>query len=508
MDMIGKKKTLIVLLIACMMAGQIYATYAADYRPHLQVTTTNTTFTAGSRGTMGITLTNDGNFDATEVEAIMTSTTPGVTPLVGAQKVINLVATGSSVSYNVDVFIDPSVATGAYVLTLTINYLRGGVGVVTVTIPISIIVNKATLPALTITPSSSKINAGAVNTVHLTIVNVAPTNVTSVDITLTSTSPLVSIVENIDYHLDALNAGSSAGYDVVVAALENTPIGAYVLTAQVWYVNSFGITVKQAISIPLEVTSPVITKSPVVTVQNMNPATVLPGESFTITLKVTCAGAPIYNARAVLGQDATGFISPLSQTTVSLGDMAADASNTISYNLLIGGSAVAADIPLLVTIKYVDNKGVPGTATETITIPVENLVDFALMKSVVVSAAKGATTTFEGDLLLIGTGKADFAIISVVPGGPVQSVAGSTEYIGAIDPDSPVPFTIQFNTGSNATLGDYNLTLKITYLNSRNIQENRTITMPLQVVNPISTTPTTSNDGGFWGWVRRLFGLQ
>ena len=504
----SKKSTLIVLLLTCLIAGQIYSTYAEDYRPHLQVTTANTTFAAGSRGSISITLRNDGNFDATEVEATLTSTIPGVTPLTGAQKVVNKVGTDTSVTYTVDVIVDQTVATGAYVLSLSLNYLRGGFGIVTVTVPVSILVDQPSLPSVKITAASNKINPGAINVIHLTAKNIAATNITDADLTLGSTTSLISVSDTINYHLAALNAGDSVSFDVSIVVLENTPIGAYSLTAQVWYTNNFGVTVKQTISIPLEVSAVAVIRTPVVTILNLAPKTMLPGEVFTISLKVSCSGAPIYNARAVLGQDPTGLISPVSQTTLSLGDLGVDSSSTISYIMLLSGSAVAADLPLMVSVKYLDSKGVAGTATETITVPVENLVDFNLMKDVVISAEKGATTSFEGDLLLVGTGKVEFASISVVPSGPVQRVTGSSEYIGAIDPDSPVPFTIQFSTGSNATVGDYNLNLKITYLNSRNMQENKTIIVPLHVVNPSTTVTPTNNDGGIWGWIKRLFGLQ
>jgi len=198
----------------------------------------------------------------------------------------------------------------------------------------------------------------------------------------------------------------------------------------------------------------------------------------------------------------------MTQTTVSLGDISAGGDVKFSYDLLMSGSASAGDIPLIVSVKYVDAKGVQGTMTETVTIPVENLVKFSLMKDAVVSAEKGKTTTFEADLLLIGTGKIEFSSISVVPEGPVEKVTGSTEYIGAVDPDSPVPFTLLFKVRDNATVGSYDLKLKISYLDSRNIVQNRTISVPLQVVNPVVTTSTTTNDGGVWGWLRRLFGLQ
>ena len=72
------KKYLIPILFACLLAGQIATTYAEDFIPHLQVTTTNTTLAAGSKGSISITFYNGGNFDVTEIEALITSTTPGI----------------------------------------------------------------------------------------------------------------------------------------------------------------------------------------------------------------------------------------------------------------------------------------------------------------------------------------------------------------------------------------------------------------------------------------------
>jgi hypothetical protein len=192
---------------------------------------------------------------------------------------------------------------------------------------------------------------------------------------------------------------------------------------------------------------------------------------------------------------------------VSLGDFSGGGHKDLSYTLLLSGSASARDIPLTVSVKYLDSKGVSGTATEIITIPVENLVEFSLLEDTTVVAEKGKTTTFEGDILLVGTGKVEFASVEIVPSGPVQNVTGSTEYMGAIDPDSPSPFTLKFKISNNTANGDYKMTLKITYLNTRNIEETKTISVPLQVVNATTTT-TIANDEGIWGWIKRLFGIQ
>ncbi len=501
-----KKNTLIALLITYLVMGSTISAFADEYRPHLQVLTTDTTFSAGSKGVMSITLFNGGDYDVIEVEAILSSTTAGITPLGGAQMVYANIE--DSVTYGVDVLIDEDVAVGAYVLTLQLSYLINGYEEVDVAVPVGIVVDEPALPMAKITASTTKITPGVTNQIQLTTQNIASTSISDVEVSLSSATTLVTISDPINYRISELGPGGAVAFNASINVLENTPIGAYALTARVWYNNGMGATSSQTILIPLEVTETAVTRNPVVTVKNLTPKIVFSGEAFTLNLEASCAGAPVYNAKAVLGQDLTGLIFPMTQTTVSLGDISVGGGARFSFDLLMSGSASARDIPLTVSIQYVDAKGIQNTVTEIITIPVEDLIMFSLMKDAVVVAEKGETTTFEADLLLIGTGKVEFSSISVVPEEPIEKVTGSIEYIGAVDPDSPVPFTLLFKIKDNATIGEYDLHLKISYLDSRNVVQNRTISVPIQIVNPVVTTTATDNDGGVWGWLKRLFGLQ
>ncbi len=198
----------------------------------------------------------------------------------------------------------------------------------------------------------------------------------------------------------------------------------------------------------------------------------------------------------------------MNPTTVSLGDLSIGGNAKFTYVLLLSGAATAGDIPLTVSVKYMDAKGVQGVATETITIPVENLVQFSLMEDLAITAERGSTQTLEADLLLVGTGKVEFTRIQVLPDSHVNQIAGSTEYIGAIDPDSPVPFTLKYGVSNSSSAGDYSLRLRITYLDSRNTQQNATSKRPSHRHEPVLGHTTPSSDGGIWGWLRRLFGLQ
>ena len=502
------KKYLIPILLICLIAGQIGITYADDYIPHLQVTTTNTTLAAGSRGTIGITFYNGGNFEVTEIEALLTSPTPGVSILDGTQIVINEIAVGAFSNTSATVTVDQSVAVGAYPITMTLSYLRAGIGIVTEAIPITIVVNKPSLPAVRITSSASNLTPGEETNVTLNVENMGNTSIRDVEITLTPASPLLTLTDTVNNNFPELNAGESTSYNVKIKALENTPIDAYSLTAQVWYINDSGFEAKQTISIPLEVTSVVLTKSPIITITNLNPSRVTPGEQFSIDLQASCADAPVYNLKAVLTTDVTGLISPMNPTTVSLGDLPIGGNAKFTYVLLLSGAATAGDIPLTVSVNYIDSKGVQGVATETITVPVENLVQFSIVEDLALSAERGSTQTLDADLLLIGTGKAEFTKIQLLPETPVQQIVGSSQYIGAMDPDSPVIFTLKYAVSNSASPGNYSLKLRITYYDSRNIQQNATISVPLNVTNSSTAAQTSPNSGGFWGWLKSLLGFQ
>jgi len=500
-----KKNTLIALLLTCLVAGSMLSVYADEYRPHLQVLVDDNTFQAGCLGELEITLYNGGDYDVIEVDAILTSAVSGITPVNGSQVVYANIE--ESETFTVDLLIDEDVPVGGYILTLQLSYLINGYEAVAASVPIGVVIDQPSLPMVKITSSTSKIMPGEVNKLAFTIQNIAATEITGVDISLASSNFLISLQDEINFNVPTLEAGESQTFDVFLNVLENTPIGAYSLTANVWYTGDTGITMSQVISVPLEVTDVAVTRRPVVTIRNVSPETVLPGEAFTLNLEVSCTGAPMYNAKAVISMDAGGLISPTTPTTVSLGDLSADGKASFSYGLLLSGSASASDLLMTVSVVYLDTKGVQGAATETLTIPVEDIIEFSLLEDTVIVAEVGAETEFEADVLLIGTGSVDFASISVVSDESVESVTGSTEYIGTIDPDSPAPFTLRFKTTNGTVPGDYELTLKITYLNNRNVEATKTIAVPLQVVNPMPIN-NTSNDEGIWGWIKRLFGMQ
>ena len=102
------------------------------------------------------------------------------------------------------------------------------------------------------------------------------------------------------------------------------------------------------------------------------------------------------------------------------------------------------------------------------TILIEDIINFGFLEDLAITAEKGKEKTLESDILLFGTGSVEFARIDVVPSDSFSRVTGSTEYIGAIDPDSPVPFSLKFGVNEDTQLGDHNLKIRVSYTDNRN----------------------------------------
>jgi len=120
---------------------------------------------------------------------------------------------------------------------------------------------------------------------------------------------------------------------------------------------------------------------------------------------------------------------------------------------------------------------------------------------------RGENKELEADLLLIGTESVDFVSISLVEDDVFRRVAGSTEYIGAVDPDSPIPFDINLKVAEDAEEGDHPLTLSIDYRDHLNREHEEQLEFTMNVGGDANQPGQDAAPSGFWVWIRRLLGL-
>ena len=498
------RKNMLSVIMLCIITASTMSVYADTYIPHLEVSKENFYFAAGRQNDLTLVLNNSGGYDVFEVEAILTSNNPGITILSNAHKVINEIKYEQNATYQATIDVDQNVALGAYVLQMQLKYLSIDTQI-TLNIPISVVVDEAYTPWIKINASSEsvKLFAGYEGDFAFTVENVGVAPVSNLSIALTSASQFISIIEGQKTSIKNLNPGEEMVIKTKIRIQESTTLGSYNFASSLNF-DSMGLKQRQSSTLPFEVIS---NRNPILVVKNMNPGlTVTPGMNFQVNLKTTCNDAGAYNVKAQMVLDQKGLLAPLSSTTIALGDMIPGESVDLSYDLQIDGSAIPGQLPVVLTLTYLNSKGIQMTSSEVLTLNIDEFVSFRLLKEQVFTFEQGKTGVIDSDLLLIGLTRVQFTSISIVDSVDYNSTIGSSEYLGAIDPDSPVPFTLSVGISPNAALGKNIVHTKVTYLDQRNVFREKLLDIPVEIVKP-SAAIVTTNNGGFWGWVKSIFGI-
>ena len=236
--------------------------------------------------------------------------------------------------------------------------------------------------------------------------------------------------------------------------------------------------------------------------------TLRPGDKFDLTLGLETLGAQAYDVKVSLSLDPMTGISIMSPTTVSLGKIEPGIVEDAVFELLIGGEVKAGQYPAIVSVSYLGSDGMPRNLMESVTISIRGLVNFRLINEDQIQVGKGESTEFEADLLLVGTESVQFVSVEIIEDSIIEHVKDSEEYIGAVDPDSPIPFDLSFKIASDAELGEHTIKFRIIYTDDLNQEHVTILELDIDVIEPSSnTTQTQGSTGGFWVWLRRLFGL-
>jgi hypothetical protein len=503
-------KLSLILLIATLMATQITTVNAAD-ASILLVSTENIYLVAGQENSITINLKNTGDFNLINIESFLTSAVPGISVLSEAHNVVNSIDDGKTQSYEPTLFVSENMGLGIYSLSLTVIY-KSPTELMdsSITIPINVIVDESYVPKLKFTPSQEniKVKSGSENSVEFRFTNNWDQDAVDLEFTFSSSTSSITIIDNINTMLETLTPGESVTLSPVVSITEGIALGTYTISATASYSDVEGNRYHQTFTLPLNLDSASASRNTILTIDSMEvlQESIRPGDIFTMRLTVKCSGAESYNLLSHVAFGTMSSISPISPTTISLGDLSIDDTVTASYQLLASGDISAGQYPVTSTITYTNSRGETGALSETFTILVDGLIDFELLDVPTEKVPLGETSELEADLLLIGTESVQFVAIGVVEDGVIERVSGSDEYIGAVDPDSPIPFDIIYKVSDDAPEGNHELKLSVQYRDHLNKEHEEQMSLNVEIGGDVDDLPEPQ-EGGIWAWIRRLLGL-
>jgi hypothetical protein len=508
------KALFVILMVACATAMQTTSARAESFAPLLNVLAQDVYLTAGEENTMKISLNNVGSFGVYEVRATLSvpTTTLGISIISDAFVVFNKIEEGQTRTYHPVVYVDRLTPLGAYSLTYQISYTRiGEPQYMTATVQIGIVVDRVSVPklGLDVRMEELKISAGTDDEALIRISNIGYEPVYKLDVRVISTSQQLVVMEAGRFTHERLDPDGGIVFNTTLAVSRLAPMGVYTLTVSVTYEDGEGRKYSENFAQGLTVDSVKVTNQTTVVMRGYttDPETIKPGNIVDITLDLACLGARAYEAKAILSLDPLTGISILTPTLVALGGLNPGESTNVAYELIVGGSTRAGQYPATVTLTYIDGDGVPRSLMERVTLIVRGIVEFSILNNSPIVAEAGGITEFEADLLLVGTEGVRFVAVELLEDANFNRTTRSWEYLGAIDPDSPTPFSLEFEVEGGTLPGGHTMSLNVTYTDDLNQKHDKVLGLPVTVVESTAQKPSQGTTGGFWVWLRRLFGL-
>ncbi|TRO47670.1 hypothetical protein E2P65_04030 [Candidatus Bathyarchaeota archaeon] len=490
----------------------IVVTEAVRTHQRLEVEVIDTSLVAGARNLISISLENQGEGPFYFIEVSIASSSPYIAILDGARYNHTSLDVWESALHTPLLQVSISAPLGVYTLTETVTYEdeNGESYFDSFTLGFSVDYIAQTDVKVDVTVEDPRLVAGEENAVTVSLANIGSEPVYLVDAKLLSTSPYFTVLENARHTADGLEPGGSSSFVSNIAVSGTAPVGVYSMSATVGYTDSYGRSYMESFTIGMRVESVQVAEQTSVVMMgySTDPEIPKPGDAVTMTVVLSCTGANAYDVRSTLRFDPMTGISSLGPSLVASGGMEPGETASAPYHLLLDGGLRAGQYPASLTVSYLDSDGLPRSLVESVTLSVRGIVEFTLINDEEVSVSSGEVSNLEADLLLIGTESIQFVKIEVVENEVFYRVSGSSEYIGAVDPDSPVPFDLNFGVDDGVEPGEYPLRLRVTYKDDLNQDNEDTVELPVHVVEP-SSQPQSSqgSGGGFWGWLRRLLGL-
>jgi uncharacterized membrane protein len=472
----------------------------------------NPVFAVGADNQLNVVLENLGDATVYEIDSTVTSASPYIVVLEGSRFTHGSLDANLSVLHPAIVRVSRNTPLGVYTLSETVVYEDEAGQSYFESFIVGITVNSSTLPnpLLTVNVEDPRLIAGAENLVTVNLVNIGDEGLTDVEVSLLSVSPYIAILEGGRINIDELSPDEGVAIDIVIAVSRSAPVGVYTLSTSSSYQGSDGQGYMEASTLGVSVESvevPVQT-SVVLSSYGTSISPVRPGDEFELVLELECLGSDAHDVKAALSLDPLTGISTMSPTLVSLGDLDSGERSEAKFDLLVSGNVRAGQYPGIAAITYLDADGMPRSLMETVTLSVRGIVEFTLINVDTVSADVGEYKELEADMLLVGTESVQFVNIEVVEDSVFERTAESEEYIGAVDPDSPIPFEVWFRVAEGTEVREHIMTLKITYQDDLNQEHVETMGLTVDVEEASSQGDMqASSTGGFWVWLRRLLGL-
>ncbi len=439
----------------------------------LMYSTNDTALTPDKINNVVLTLTNSGSGNVTDITTTVSDISQTASILNELPSSVNL-ASDSSVNETLEVFVPESAAGSILALNFNITYLDPYQNQESTTQSLGFFVSSVTSSSpLTYTINQSSLAPGGINNLTMTVTNTGQSVLSNITTVVSSPSSVTSASSVAAQSISILTQPSSIssmapGTSVTLtfslfisAAAAGTPL---TLTVTSTYVTASGLGQSTSNNYGLYVANLTTTSSPVITVSELNNI-VTTGVPSQVAILVNNTGlTPIYNPSFSLSITSPLFVS--ANSTYTMTGARIDPGSGVIYESTIssGPSSTVGVYGGSLTVAYTNEFGVASSQVVQVSFTLAGKIAM-VVQGEVISQTSNTNLTVSGTLLNEGTVSAYYAnTVGYIQGGRPDYALSS--YIGEVDVNTPVPFTVTVPYVAGNAPVTANVTLFMTFQDS------------------------------------------
>jgi hypothetical protein len=213
-----------------------------------------------------------------------------------------------------------------------------------------------------------------------------------------------------------------------------------------------------------------------------------------LTVSVSVQASSLGSATSV--SSSSPLVIQGSDSTWNFQDLPAGSNLTIIPEIFITTEALDKAYQIQVTVGYRDAAGTSHSETYSLGLSVQGAIDIVVQSALVapVPVEAGGTVTVSGNLLNEGNVAAMYMNATAVVAPPFEAVDGSGLYIGELDTNTPLPFSVSLKVANGTANGTYPLKVvfyyKDSFSNTRSLERTYDVAVLTLPPSPITSQPT------------------
>ena len=456
-------------------------TVYVEGRPQIYFSASSQSLAPGQVNLVPLIIQNTGSGSASTISITATSQVAGI---LNSVPQVQYIGAGAQSTYTLQIYV-PLTAAGAVVpvsLTATYKDPYGNSG--TVSQSLFLYASAAGVAKLQFSSNQQTLVPGTSNNVTITLTNTGAQSLSQVVTSITSGSPSVTILGTFPY-LASLNANASVNSVIGIYVAPSASSSPFSITLTSSYiVNQNGMSGSTSQSLGFYTTnSPLTNISLNVVSVNTN---LTAGQNSVVSFIVKNAGnSPVYSPSFSL-TTLTPLVIAANSTYSLPGTIIAPGGSVLYEATLTSSPSSTPGIysgSLAVTIS--DKQGNQRTQTFSVGFRLAGQIDLVITGEQIVQTNQ--TLVVSGTILNKGTTPAYYAQV----GGQANSEAGQQSYLGEIDVNTPLPFSIVVpaklpNSGTEPT----NVTVSISFQDNFGSNRQIVLTSHTTLLPPQSGTET------------------